>query len=72
KRKPFPAQREVVQAAARLLVEADEPAVVVNGEMGCGKSMLAVALAAILQQTEGYGRILVISPPHLVYKWRRE
>ena len=72
KRKPFPAQREVVQAAARLLVEADEPAVVVNGEMGCGKTMLAIALAPVLQRLEGYGRTLVISPPHLVYKWRRE
>lgn len=72
KRKPFPAQREVVQAAASLLVEANEPAVVVNGEMGCGKTMLAIALAAVLQRIEGYGRTLVISPPHLVYKWRRE
>lgn len=72
KRKPFPAQREVVQAVAKLLVEADQPAAVINAEMGTGKTMMAIAVAAVLQQTEGYGRTLVIAPPHLVYKWRRE
>lgn len=72
KRQPFPAQREVVQAVCRLLVDAGERAAVVNGEMGVGKTLLAVAAAAVLQATEGYGRCLIISPPHLVYKWRRE
>ena len=45
---------------------------IVNGEMGVGKTLVSIAAAAVLQQTEGYGRTLVISPPHLVYKWRRE
>jgi SNF2 family DNA or RNA helicase len=71
KRQPFPAQREVVQAVARLLVEANEDAAIINGEMGVGKTMLAIATAAVLR-AEGYRRTLVISPPHLVYKWRRE
>lgn len=71
KRDPFPAQREVVQAAARLLVEADEEAAIINAEMGTGKTMMAIALAAVLR-AEGFRRALVISPPHLVYKWRRE
>ena len=71
KRQPFPAQREVVQAVAKLLVDADEDAAVINGEMGTGKTMMAIAVAAVLR-TEGYRRALVISPPHLVYKWRRE
>jgi len=71
KRQPFPAQREVVQAVARLLVEAGEDAAIINGEMGTGKTMMAIAAAAVLR-AEGYRRTLVISPPHLVYKWRRE
>jgi hypothetical protein len=71
KRHPFPAQREVVQAAAKLLVDAGEDAAIVNGEMGCGKTMVAIAIASVLR-AEGFRRTLVISPPHLVYKWRRE
>lgn len=71
KRQPFPAQREVVQAVTRLLVEADEQAAIVNAEMGTGKTMMAIAAAAVLHR-EGYRRTLIISPPHLVYKWRRE
>lgn len=70
-RQPFQAQREVVQAVTKLLVEADEDAAIINGEMGCGKTMLAIAVSAVLR-AEGYRRTLVISPPHLVYKWRRE
>ena len=71
KRQPFPAQRDLVQALARLLVDANEAAAIANGEMGCGKSMVAICLAAVLR-AEGYRRTLVVSPPHLVYKWRRE
>ena len=33
--------------------------------------MMAIAVAAVLHAA-GYRRTLVISPPHLVYKWRRE
>jgi hypothetical protein len=72
KRKPFAAQRGVVQSVARLLIDAGEPAAVVNAEMGTGKTMMAIAIAAVLHRCEGYRRCLVISPPHLVYKWRRE
>lgn len=71
KRKPFPAQREVVQAITRLMVDEGEPASVINAEMGTGKTMMAIAAAAVMHE-EGYGRCLVIAPPHLVYKWRRE
>lgn len=70
-RKPFPAQRELVQAACKLLIERDQPACVFNAEMGTGKTMMAIATAAVMHQ-EGFERTLVISPPHLVYKWRRE
>ncbi|EBE3721567.1 DEAD/DEAH box helicase [Salmonella enterica] len=70
-RRPFAAQAEVVQAVAKLLVDRNEPAAIVNGEMGCGKTLIAIATAAVLYH-EGYRRTLVLSPPHLVYKWRRE
>lgn len=72
-RKPFPAQREVVQAVAALLVDADDPAAIINAEMGTGKTIMAIAVAAVMNaESKGFARTLIISPPHLVYKWRRE
>jgi SNF2 family DNA or RNA helicase len=71
KRRLFPAQAEVVHAAAELLIDRGERAAFVNGEMGCGKTTVGIATAAVLH-AEGYRRTLVLSPPHLVYKWRRE
>lgn len=70
-RKPFEAQREVVHAVSQLLVTAGQPASVINAEMGTGKTMMGIAAAAVLHK-EGFQRCLVIAPPHLVYKWRRE
>jgi hypothetical protein len=70
-RAPFPAQRDAVQALCRLLVDQNESAAVLNAEMGTGKTMMAIATAAVLED-EGHARTIVISPPHLVYKWRRE
>jgi superfamily II DNA or RNA helicase len=70
-REPFPAQREAVQAACRLMLDQGEKAAVLNCEMGTGKTLMSIAVAAVLH-TEGYPRTIVISPPHLVYKWRRE
>src|SRR5262249_22172394 len=54
-----------------LLLDEEQPAAIINAEMGTGKSMMAIATAAVMH-AEGYSRTLVISPPHLVYKWRRE
>ena len=71
KRDPFDAQRDVVQAVTRLLVDEAEKAAIINAEMGTGKTMMAISTAAVMY-AEGYRRSLVISPPHLVYKWRRE
>ncbi|MCC4621503.1 DEAD/DEAH box helicase [Xanthomonas cassavae CFBP 4642] len=71
KRTLFPAQAEVVHAAAELLIDRGERAAIINGEMGCGKTTVGIATAAVLH-AEGYRRTLVLSPPHLVYKWRRE
>lgn len=70
KRKPFPAQAETVQAAVKLLLDQGERAAVLNCDMGTGKTMMAICAAAIIHQTAP--RTIVISPPHLVYKWRRE
>jgi superfamily II DNA or RNA helicase len=71
KRLLFPAQAEVAHAAAELLIERNERAAIINGEMGCGKTAVGIGVAAMLR-AEGYRRTLVLSPPHLVYKWRRE
>lgn len=70
-RKPFPAQAEVVQAVTALLLDRNEQAAIINAEMGTGKTMMAIAVAAVMHAA-GYRRTLVVSPPHLVYKWRRE
>jgi SNF2 family DNA or RNA helicase len=71
KRLPFEAQADAVQAVSALLLDQGSPAAILNAEMGTGKTMMAIATAAIMH-SEGYQRSLVLSPPHLVYKWRRE
>jgi SNF2-related domain len=71
KRKPLPGQVETIHAGCTLLMDRGQPACVYNGEMGSGKTIMAIATAAVLHN-EGVKRALVISPPHLVYKWRRE
>lgn len=71
KRQPFPAQAQVAHAVTELLVNRNERAAIINGEMGCGKTFIGIAVAALMR-AEGYRRTIVLSPPHLVYKWRRE
>lgn len=70
-RKLFPAQKTTVNAVSSLLFDENQPAGIINAEMGTGKTMMAIATAAIAHH-RGYQRTLVLSPPHLVYKWRRE
>lgn len=70
-RTPFPAQAEAIHAAARLLFDEDAPSAVMNGEMGCGKTLMGIALGYLAHHM-GLPRTLVLAPPHLVYKWRRE
>lgn len=48
KRKLFPAQADVVHAVTELLVDRGERAAIVNGEMGCGKTTVGIATAAVL------------------------
>ena len=71
KRKLFSAQAKAVHAATTLLCDHDEKSAIINGEMGVGKTTVGIAIAALLH-AEGYPRALILSPPHLVYKWRRE
>lgn len=71
KRQPFEAQRDMIHTACCALIDRDDEAVIFNAEMGTGKTMMAIGVAAAMH-AEGHKRCLVISPPHLVYKWRRE
>ncbi len=70
-RAPFDAQRKVIASIATLLLTNNQSAAVINAEMGTGKTMMAISLAAVAAQ-EGLNKSLIVSPPHLVYKWRRE
>jgi hypothetical protein len=62
----LPAQKHAAAAVlTRLQTERDALTV---GEMGCGKSSLSIAVAAGRKAA----RTIVLCPPHLVDKWRRE
>ena len=65
-RTPLGAQADAVRGAA-LSLEARRGTTVV-GEMGTGKTFIAAAAA----HTAGFERVLVLCPPHLVNKWKRE
>ena len=65
-RKPLGAQADAIRGAA-LSLKAHRGTTVV-GEMGTGKSFIGAAAAYMA----GFQRILVICPPHLVPKWKRE
>lgn len=71
KRTLFAAQARTVHAVMQLLIDQDEKTAIINAEMGGGKSIMGIATAALLH-AEGYTRTLILSPPHLVYKWKRE
>ena len=65
-RNPLGAQADAIRGAA-LSLEAHRGTTVV-GEMGTGKTFIAAAAAHMA----GFKRILVLGPPHLVPKWKRE
>ena len=65
-RKPLGAQADAIRGAA-LSLKAHRGTTVV-GEMGTGKTFIAAAAAHMA----GFERVLVICPPHLVPKWKRE
>ncbi len=65
-RKPMGAQADAIRGAA-LSLKVHRGTTVV-GEMGTGKTFIGAAAAYMA----GFQRILVICPPHLVPKWKRE
>ena len=66
KRRPMGAQETAIRGAALSLTEQRGTTVV--GEMGVGKTFIGIAAA----QLAGFRRVLVLCPPHLVGKWKRE
>lgn len=62
-------QAHAVRASLRLLQEPDR-AVLVLGEIGVGKTR--VALTTAYYQLRGVGRVLVLCPPTLVGEWKSE
>ena len=70
KRKPFEAQERIIQGVQQLFEQ--ERCATINAEMGTGKTIMAIAEAYVRYRLNGDKRFLIISPPHLVYKWRRE
>lgn len=65
-RRPLGAQADAIRATA-LSIQRQRGTIVV-GEMGSGKSFIAAAAAYLA----GCRRVFIMSPPHLVRKWRRE
>ncbi len=65
-RRPLGAQADAIRGAA-LSLQAHRGTTVV-GEMGTGKTFIGAAAAHMA----GFRRVLVICPPHLVRKWKRE
>ncbi len=65
-RTPLGAQADAIRGAA-LSLEAQRGTTVV-GEMGTGKTFIAASAAYMA----GFRRVLVICPPHLTRKWKRE
>ena len=66
KRRPMGAQETAIRGAALSLTEQRGTTVV--GEMGVGKTFIGIAAAELA----GFRRVLVLCPPHLVRKWKRE
>ncbi|MCY4640145.1 MAG: hypothetical protein OXC94_07385, partial [Chloroflexi bacterium] len=65
-RAPLGAQADAIRGAA-LSLEAQRGTTVV-GEMGTGKTFIAASAAYMA----GFRRVLVLCPPHLTRKWKRE
>ena len=65
-RTPLGAQADAIRGAALSLEEHRGTTVV--GEMGTGKTFIAASAAHLA----GFRRMLVLCPPHLTRKWKRE
>ncbi len=65
-RRPMGGQAAAIRGTA-LSLQA-HPGTIVVGEMGTGKTFIAAAAAHLA----GFRRIIVVCPPHLTPKWKRE
>ena len=65
-RRPMGAQEHAIRGAA-LSLEVN-PGTVIVGEMGTGKTYIGAAAAHM----NGHRNVLVLCPPHLAPKWKRE
>lgn len=69
KRKPLGIQNDVMAASVKKLEQ--DSAVIINAEMGTGKSLMGAAIPYIMEKGKPM-RVLVMCPGHLVNKWARE
>ena len=65
-RRPIASQIDAIGGIVQALRARDSAILV--GEMGLGKTYISIAAAVAL----GFTKVLVVCPPHLVGKWRRE
>ena len=70
KRNPFLAQANALLALAKGFYTKGKRGLILNGEMGTGKTLCAIAVAHLLPKANY--RVLVMCPGHLVQKWIRE
>lgn len=70
-RAPYPGQARIIHAMKALLIDCNQPAGIINADMGTGKTLMSIGVSALCE-AYGHRRTLVICPPHLVYKWKRE
>lgn len=69
-KRPYQAQGDAIMGLSRLLD--DYGSAVVVGEMGCGKTLMGLAVPYVSCPPERPARTLVMCPGHLVRKWQRE
>jgi len=65
-RRPIACQIDAIGGIVKALRSRDSAILV--GEMGLGKTYISIAASSAL----GYTKTLVVCPPHLVGKWKRE
>jgi SNF2 family DNA or RNA helicase len=69
-KKPYQAQGDAIMGVSKLLD--DYNSAVVVGEMGCGKTLMGLAVPYVHSNGDRPARTMVMCPGHLVKKWQRE
>lgn len=69
KRKPIGIQNDAIAAATKKLKK--DNGVIINGEMGTGKTLIGSAIPYVAEKGKPT-RVLIMCPGHLVQKWARE